>query len=85
MKRNEVDFLTTKWVRVLDLAPQEWVSVCVNSSYIGPTPGYPLKKEIHRKQGSMQTHRLLHILLVPRRKRGVLLEEVRGVPYRRGH
>ena len=50
-----------------------------------PQWGDSLKKEIHRKQGSMQTHRLLHILLVPRRKRGVLLEEVRGVPYTRGH
>ena len=77
MKANEpfthptnISELNLLWLDLWSLSVQ-W-----GQNTMFPQWGDSLKKEIHRKQGSMQTHRLLHILLVPRRKGGVLLEEV---------
>ena len=86
MKANEpfthptnISELNLLWLDLWSLSVQ-W-----GQNTMFPQWGDSLKKEIHRKQGSMQTHRLLHILLVPRRKGGVLLEEVRGYLTGRAH
>ena len=85
MKANKPFIHPTNISELSILWPDLWsFSVQWGQSRMSSQRGDSLKKELHRKRGSMQTHRLLHILLVPRGKRGVLLEEMKGVPYREG-